>query len=156
MGRGGLPTVTQWKWILRVCMRMRVRSLGLLSVLRIQRCHELWCRSQMQLGFGIAMAQIQPLAWELLYATPATSLKKKKKNGQRIRTGIFSKTYKWPNEKMLNITNHSGIQIKTAMWYHLTSVRIVIIVCCYCCCLSFLGLHLQHMDVPRLGVKSGL
>ena len=72
-------------------MRMRVRSLGLLSVLRIQRCHELWCRSQMQLGFGIAMAQIQPLAWELLYATPATSLKKKKKKWAENQNRNFLK-----------------------------------------------------------------
>ena len=64
-------------------MRMRVQSLGLLSVLRIRRCHELWCRSQMQLGFGIAMAQIQPLALELLYALPPTPQKKKKKKKKK-------------------------------------------------------------------------
>ena len=33
-----------------------VRSLTLLSGLRIQRCHELWCRPQMQLGSGVAVA----------------------------------------------------------------------------------------------------
>ena len=32
-----------------VSMRMQVQSLALLSGLRIQRCRELWCRSQMQL-----------------------------------------------------------------------------------------------------------
>ena len=35
---------------------MQVRSLASLSGLRIQHCHELWCRSQMQLRSGIAMA----------------------------------------------------------------------------------------------------
>ena len=33
-----------------------VRSLASLSVFRIWRCCELWCRSQMQLGFGVAVA----------------------------------------------------------------------------------------------------
>ena len=33
-----------------------VRSLASLSGLRIQRCHELWWRSQTQLGSGIAVA----------------------------------------------------------------------------------------------------
>ena len=38
-----------------VSMRMQVQSLALLSGLRIQRCHKLWYRSQMQLGFGVAV-----------------------------------------------------------------------------------------------------
>ena len=33
-----------------------VRSLALLSGLRVQRCHELWSTSQMQLGSGVAVA----------------------------------------------------------------------------------------------------
>ena len=39
-------------------------SLASLSGLRIQHCGELWCRSQTQLGSGIAMvvAPIRPLA----------------------------------------------------------------------------------------------
>ena len=37
-------------------MRMQVQSLASLSELRIQRCHELWCRLQMRLGSGIAVA----------------------------------------------------------------------------------------------------
>ena len=36
-------------------MRLRVRSLAPLSGLRIQHCHELWCRSQT----GIAVAVVQ-------------------------------------------------------------------------------------------------
>ena len=39
-------------------MRTQVRSLALLSVLRIQHCHELWCRLQMQLGSGVAVAVV--------------------------------------------------------------------------------------------------
>ena len=37
-------------------MRTQVQSLASLRGLGIQRCHELWCRSQMQLGFHIAVA----------------------------------------------------------------------------------------------------
>ena len=51
---------------------MQVQSLGLISGLRIQRCPELWCRSQTWLGSQVsvavveaaAAAPIQPLAWE--------------------------------------------------------------------------------------------
>ena len=40
-------------------MRLWVRSLALLSGLRIQHWRELWCRSQTQLGFGVAVAMVQ-------------------------------------------------------------------------------------------------
>ena len=39
-----------------VSMRMRVRSLASLSGLRIQLCNEPWCRSQMWLRSGAAVA----------------------------------------------------------------------------------------------------
>ena len=39
-----------------VSMRKRVQSLGSLGELRIQHCHELWCRSQMQLVSRVALA----------------------------------------------------------------------------------------------------
>ena len=58
-------------------MRLWVRSLALLSGLRIRRCHDLWRRPA-------ATAPIRPLAWEPPYAV-GTALKgqkdkKKKKN----------------------------------------------------------------------------
>ena len=37
-------------------MRLQVRSLVLLTGLKIQHCCELWCRSQMQLRSGVAVA----------------------------------------------------------------------------------------------------
>ena len=64
-------------------MRMRVRRLASLSGLRIQRCGELWCRSQMSpdvllwlWGRAAAAAPIWPLTWELPYATGAAPQKK--------------------------------------------------------------------------------
>ena len=40
-------------------------TLGLALGLRIQRCRELWCRSQMRLGSGIAVA----LSWAGSYSS---------------------------------------------------------------------------------------
>ena len=68
-----------------VSLRIRVLSLASIFGLRIQRCHELQCRSQRQLKSGLlwlwcrlaATAPIQALAWELRYAT-GTALKKRK------------------------------------------------------------------------------
>ena len=37
-------------------MRTQVRSLALLSGLRLQRCRELWCRSHTWLGSHVAVA----------------------------------------------------------------------------------------------------
>ena len=51
--------MAQWKQIQLGTMRFRVQSLASLSGLRIQRCHELGCRSKMWLGSGIAVAVVQ-------------------------------------------------------------------------------------------------
>ena len=51
-----VPIMAQGKWILLVSMRMRVQFLALISRSGSQSCHELWCRSQTQLGSGIVMA----------------------------------------------------------------------------------------------------
>ena len=40
-------------------MRLRVQSLALLSGLRIQRCRELWGKSQMRLGSHVDVALAQ-------------------------------------------------------------------------------------------------
>ena len=53
--REGVPIVAQWYRSQLVSMRMRVWSLASLSGLKIWRCHELWCRSQTQLGSGVAV-----------------------------------------------------------------------------------------------------
>ena len=63
-------------------MRLLVRSLALLSGVRIRRCHELWCRSQTWLRLWhrpAATAPIRPLAWESPCAAGA-ALKIKKEN----------------------------------------------------------------------------
>ena len=53
MAEMGVPVVAQW---LTNLTRNHEASL---SGLRIRRCREPWCRSQMQLGSGIAVALVQ-------------------------------------------------------------------------------------------------
>ena len=48
--------MAQRKQIRLGTMRLWDGSLALLSGLRIQGCHELWCRSQTRLGSGVAVA----------------------------------------------------------------------------------------------------
>jgi len=54
--RSGVPVVAQWKRTQLGSVRMRVPSLASLRGLRIQRCHELWCKSQMWLRSRVAVA----------------------------------------------------------------------------------------------------
>ena len=42
-----------------ISMRMQVRPMASLSGLGIRCCHQLWYRSQMQLGSGVAVAVVQ-------------------------------------------------------------------------------------------------
>ena len=54
----GVPVMVQWKGIRLGTMRLQVQSLALLSELSIQRCYELWYRSQMRLRSGVAVAVV--------------------------------------------------------------------------------------------------
>ena len=58
----GVPVMAQRKKIQLGTMGLRIRSLALLSGLRIQRCGELWCRSQTTLGSCVAMAVARAVA----------------------------------------------------------------------------------------------
>ena len=104
-------------------MRTQVRSPALLSGLRIWHCCELWCRSQMRFGSCVAVAPIQPLAWELPYAAGVALKKQKTKNKQTKKTGHKLKL-------QFQIMNNFSFFL-----------------------LFFLWLHLQHMEVPGLGVE---
>jgi len=48
----------QWKEIQLGTMRLQVQTLASLIASRIRRCRELWCRSQMQLGSRVAVAEV--------------------------------------------------------------------------------------------------
>ena len=86
-GCGEFPLwLSGWQTQLRF-MRTWVRSLAFLSGLRIHRYLELWCRSQTQLGSGVAWlwcrlaatTLIQPLAQEPPYAMGVALKRPKKK-----------------------------------------------------------------------------
>ena len=53
-----VPIVVKWKQIGLGNMRLWVQSLASFSGLRIWHCHELWCRSQMQLRSRVAVAMV--------------------------------------------------------------------------------------------------
>ena len=53
-----VPTVAQRERTQLVSMRMRVQSLASFGGLRIQYCHKLWCRWQMQFGSDVAVAVV--------------------------------------------------------------------------------------------------
>ena len=50
--------MAQWKQIWLASMSMQVQSLAVLGGLRIQCCHKLQCRSQMQIRSGVAAAVV--------------------------------------------------------------------------------------------------
>ena len=54
----GVPVVVQQKQIQLGTMRLRVRSLALLSRLTIRRCRELWWRLQTRLRSRITVALV--------------------------------------------------------------------------------------------------
>ena len=78
--------MVQRKQIRLGTMSLWVRSLGLLSGLRIWHCHELWCRSQMRLGSGVAVASalIGPLARAPPHAAGAALEIQKDKNKKKL------------------------------------------------------------------------
>ena len=69
-----------------VSMSMWVQSLASLSGLRIQHCCKLQCRSQMQLGSGVAVALVIPsLALKIPYAAGVPLKRKKGKKNLLIK-----------------------------------------------------------------------
>ena len=81
--------MVQQKQIRLGTMRFQVRSLVLLSELRIWRCHELWCRHALDpvllwLWYRpAAVTLIQLLAWEPPYVM-SVALKRKKKEKRKL------------------------------------------------------------------------
>ena len=117
-----------------------------------------------------ATVPIRPLAWKPPYAAGAARKRQKEKTPPPIFFFIivdlhccvnFGCTAKCPRQTYIyiyilflilcSITNdwtYSSLCYKARL--HCRSIFIFIFIFC------FLGLHLQHMDVPKLGVKSEL
>ena len=83
----GVPVVAQRSWTQRASIRTDAGSIsGLAWGLRIWRCRELWCKSQIWLSYNVAAAVAVgrqlgtwPLAWELPCAE-SVALKRKRKS----------------------------------------------------------------------------
>ena len=95
--RMGVPVVAQWLTNPTRNMRLRVRSLPLLSGLMIRRCRELWCRLQTWLDPELlwlrrrlaATAPIGPLAWEPPYAVGVALERAKEKRKKDLALSLL-------------------------------------------------------------------
>ena len=93
LAQTGVPNVAHQKQIWLVFMRTQVRSLASLIGLRIRHCCELWCRSQMWVRSGVAVAVVwaggcgsdSTLAWEHPYPAGA-GLKRQNKQTNKQTT----------------------------------------------------------------------
>ena len=106
-----------WERIQLGTMALWVRSLALFSGLRIRRCCELWCRSKMRLGSGIAVAVASSRISDL---TPSlgTSIchgcgPKKKKNKQKTKKQKTKQNP--PPPKALNISICLNVMFKNSI-----------------------------------------
>ena len=132
-------------------MRLQVRSLASLRGLRIRRCHEPWCRSQTQLGSGVAVAPMRPLAWEPPYAADV-AVKRQKKGGEAVR-----KLTRWLAERQ----NHPSLQpyfmplekVSTKPYGFLYFLNFFIFLFLF---LFFIFNFLRHMGVSGSGTESKL
>ena len=90
-------------------MRMQVRSLASLSGLRIQYCRDLWCRLQMQLGSGVAVA----VMWANSYSSVLTP-----NLGTSICCGCGPK-----KEQKKKVLNYSTLEIIICITLHLFDMQ---------------------------------
>ena len=114
-----VPVLPQWKWTWLGTMRFQVRSLALLSDLRICHCHELWVGRRH--GSDLALlwlwyrpadtTPIQPLAWESPYATGAALKRKEKKKANTIWYHLHVKSKIW--HKWMYLQNRNRLTERT-------------------------------------------
>ena len=121
MVEDGVPIVAQWLMNL-TSTRMQVQFLVLLSGLRIQHYHELWCRLQTWLRSCLAVAvanstaPIKPPAWESPYDMAAALKSKKKKK----------KPNKQKKQKKENNNNKKQWQEYTSCLYYWSSFGVIV------------------------------
>ena len=130
-------------------MRLRVQSLTSLTRLRIPHCHELWCGSQMRLRSGIAVAVAQASCCSS-NQTPS------------LGTSTCCECGPKKQKKKKSHTKHhiqlpKKVCFKTKYYIVLSLPKETIFISqVFCLFFVFLGPHLRHMEVPRLGIESEL
>ena len=118
----GFSAVPQQKWIRLGTMRLQDQSQASLSGLRIQRCHELWCRSDTWIpcccGCGWAGRCSSDLTPSLETSIghgcgPTKTKKKKKRSGWNDipwsfedATPSFLSRFKWPQHHFLTVLGY--------------------------------------------------
>ena len=114
-------------------LRLQVRSLASHSELRIWYCHDLWCRSQTQLGSRVAVT--------VVWASSCSS-NQNLSLGTSICQGFDPKKTKTKNTTHTRKCDKLTIDIENvaSCWFFFI----------------FLGPYLWHMEVPRLRVESEL
>ena len=137
--------MAQQKRIYLGIMRLRVRSLASLSGSRIWRCLELWCRLQMQLRPGIAVAVVQAgsyncdstpsLRTSICYRCGPKKTKKKKeeeegrKHSQIILSDAHNLDTKYRETIGFLILHHKAGPFQHLACGHLEKKRLTILRC---------------------------
>ena len=91
--------MAQQKWIWLVSMRTLGGSLALLSGLKIWHCRELWYRSQMRLGSGIAVVWASGYSFDLTLSLGTSACcgcspkKKRKKKSYALPFNTYSQYF---------------------------------------------------------------
>ena len=139
--------------------------------LRIWHCHKLWCGSQMWLGSGIAVAVvwtaaaalIRPLAWELPCAVGVALQRKKIYSLHFFFLSDSPPKCLIPFYFTMGLTGHVVMEkvfwskfFRSSLLCNFLSSPYHILLMFLFVCFAVLGPHLQHMEVPRLGVESEL
>ena len=103
---GSLEFPLWWRGNELVSTRIWVRSLALISGLRIQCCRKLWCSSQMRLASGVAVTVgYRPTAAALIWPQPRNFhmlhlwpwKKKRERERERIRGSVVPFKLKRPS-----------------------------------------------------------
>ena len=102
--------MTQQKQIQLGNLRLWVQSLASLSGLRIRHCHKLWCRSQMRLGSGVAVALGQAGSCSSNW-TPSLG------TSTYHRCGPKKQTKKKGKGNGFNLHIHSSLPLLSPPWY---------------------------------------
>ena len=127
------------QWLMNPTRNHEVEGSMLASLggLRIQHCHELWCRSQIQLRSQVAVALVQAggyssnqtpsLGTSICRGYGPKSTNRKKKWAEDLNRHFNKDNRPQPKSRCSISLIIREMQVKTTLRYHLTPVRMAII-----------------------------